>query len=110
MPLEQEVSNLLIVGFIFIVLVIGISTITLWIKNKRNSAAYLFILVHLGLLSTAFIFFMNAITLELDFNHPMASEERSLQIGVAGLFWALSMISLLVSIFKFTNLTREGKA
>ncbi|WP_077212466.1 hypothetical protein [Bacillus dakarensis] len=109
MPLEQGVSNLLTLGFIFIVLVIGISTITLWVKNKRNSAAYLFILVHLVLLSSAFIFFMNAISLDLDYNHPMASEENSLQIGIASIFWALSMISLMVSIFKFTNLSREDK-
>ncbi|TMN22006.1 hypothetical protein [Lentibacillus cibarius] len=108
MPLEQEVPNLLIIGFVFIVLVFSISTIALWVKNKRNSIAYLLILVHLILLSIAFVFFMNAVTLQLDYNHPMASEENSLQIGFAGVFWALSIITLLVAIFKFSSSSKRG--
>jgi len=65
------------------------------------------ILVHLVLLSTAFIFFMKTITLKLDYNHPMASEEYSLQLAYTGFFWALSMISLLAAIFKLTKLSRD---
>lgn len=107
MPLEQEIPHLLTTGFIFIILILGVSTITLWVKHKKNSTAYIFILVHLLLLSTAFYFFMNAITLELDYYHPMASEENSLQIVIAGGLWALSMISLLGAIFKFTSLSRK---
>lgn len=103
MPLEQEVPNLLRIGFISIILIITISTITLWIRNKEKRAAYMMVLLHLILGSIAFYFFMNAITLELEYNHPMASEENSLQIGYAGVFWALSMFSLLVAIFKFSR-------
>lgn len=103
MPLEQDVPNLLIIGFISIILIMTISTITLWIRNKEKSAAYIMVSLHIMLLSIAFYFFMNAITLELDYNHPMASEENSLQIGIAGVFWALSMLSLLVAIFKFSR-------
>lgn len=100
MPLEQEVPFLLTTGFIVTVLVVAVSTITLWKKNKKNNAAYIFILVHLLLLSLAFYFFMNAVTLELDYSHPMASEENSLQMGISGGFWVLSMSSLLIAIFK----------
>lgn len=109
MPLEQEVPSLLTTGFTFIIFILVASIIALWVKNKGNRVAYLFILVHLVLLSTAFIFFMNAVTLELDYNHPMASEENSLQLVIAGFFWALSMVSLLFAIFKFTSLSRKDK-
>ena len=103
MPLEQEVSNFLIIGFISIILLLTISTITLWIRNKEKNVAYIMVLLHLLMLSIAFYYFMNAITLELDYNHPMASEENSLQIGIAGVCWALSMLSLLVALFKFSR-------
>lgn len=103
MPLEQDVPNLLIIGFISIILIITLSTIALWIRNKENRAAYSMVSLHLLLLSIAFYFFMNAITLKLDYDHPMASEENSLQLGIAGVFWALSMLSLLVAIFKFSR-------
>lgn len=109
MPLEQELPNLLITGFIFIILLFAISTIALWVRRKGKSIPYILILMHLILLSTAFYFFMNAITLELDYNHPMASEENSLHISIASGFWALSMLSLFVAIFKFTNTTMKSR-
>jgi len=108
MPLEQEVPNILTIGFITIILIFTISTIALWIRNKENSTAYSMVSLHLLLLSTAFYFFMNAITLDLDYKHPMASEENSLQIGIAGVFWALSMLSLLVAIFKFSRKNKQS--
>lgn len=103
MPLEQDLLKILIIGFIVIILVMAISTIALWARNKGNNMAYAMISVHLILISIAFYFFMNAITLELDYNHPMASEENSLQLGFASVFWTLSMISLLIVIFKFSK-------
>ena len=108
MPLEQEVPNILTIGFITIILIFTISTIALWIRNKENSTAYSMVALHLLLLSTAFYFFMNAITLDLDYNHPMASEENSLQIGIAGVFWVLSMLSLLIAIFKFSRKNKQS--
>ncbi|MEL3958221.1 hypothetical protein NST17_13595 [Caldifermentibacillus hisashii] len=51
MPLEQELPNLLVTGFIAIVLIIAISTIVLWVKSKGNNTPYLLILLHLLLLS-----------------------------------------------------------
>src|SRR5699024_6354016 len=103
MPLEQDIPNLLTTGFIVIILIFAISTVTVWVKNKGNGTAHTMVLLHLLLLSTAFYFFMNAITLDVNYNHPMASEENSLQIGIASGFWVLSMFSLLAAIFKFTN-------
>ena len=109
MPLEQEIPSLLTIGFIFIVLILVISTIALWFKRKGNATAYVMVLLHLLLLSFSFYFFMNAVTLDLEYNHPMASEENSLQVGIASGFWALSMFSLLVAIFKFTSISRQNK-
>ena len=107
MPLEQEVPNILTICFTTIILIFGLSTIALWIRNKGNSTAYSLVSLHLLLLSTAFYFFMNAIT--LDYKHPMASEENSLQISIATVFWALSMFSLLAAIFKFSSSSRKSK-
>ncbi|MCH7321518.1 hypothetical protein LZ480_06385 [Solibacillus sp. MA9] len=107
MPLEQEVPNILTIGFITIILIFTLSTIALWIRSKGNSTAYSMVSLHLLLLTTAFYFFMNAIT--LDSNHPMASEENSLQLGIAAVFWGLSMLSLLVAIFKFSSSSTKSK-
>lgn len=107
MPLEQEVPFLLSIGFISMILVFAVSTIILWNRSKRNSLAYFMILLHLFFLSIGFYFFINALTPKFDYNHPMASEENSPIIVIAGGFWALSMISLLVSIFNFSSKPRK---
>ena len=107
MPLEEEIPLFLTVGFVAIILLFTICIITLWVRNKGNNTPYMMALLHLILLSTAFYFFMNAIT-ELDYNHPMASEENSLQIGIASGFWALSMLSLLATIFQFAKIARKN--
>ncbi|WP_431028903.1 hypothetical protein [Lysinibacillus sp. LZ02] len=107
MPLEAEIPHLLTIGFIVIVCIFAISIITLWMKNKNNGVAYTFILLHLVSLSCGFYFLMNAISPDLDYNHPMASEENSMQIGIAGVFWFVSMMSLFISIFQFTRVKRS---
>lgn len=56
--------------------------------------------------SVAIYFFIKAIS--FDFNHPMASEEISLQIGISGVVWALGMICLLIGLFKFSK-TRKNR-
>lgn len=109
MPLESEIPYLLTIGFIAIILIVVISTIALWVRHKVKSSAYIMVFLHLLLLSTAFYFLMNAITLDLDYNLPMASEENSLQIGIAGVLWALSMFSLMAAIFKFSSVSREDR-
>lgn len=103
MPLEEEIPLLLTVGFFSIMLLFTICIITVWIRNKGNNTPYILVLFHLFLLSAAFYFFMNAITSEFDYNHPMASEENSLQISIASGFWALSMLSLLAAILQFSR-------
>ena len=84
MPLEAEMPHLLTLGFLVIVCIFAISMITLWMKNKNNGGAYTFILLYL--VSCGFYFLMHAISPNLDYNHPMASEENSMQMGIAGVF------------------------
>jgi len=41
--------------------------------------------------------------------HPMASEEISLRLGIAGVWWALSMSCLLIGVSKFTAVKRSER-
>lgn len=101
MPLEQEITGLLIGGFSIIVGLMFIITVLLWRRNRNNSAAYASVLLHFTLLSTALYFFIQAVS--FNYSHPMASEEISLQIGIAGVIWAMSMFCLLIGLVKFSN-------
>ncbi|TXC92733.1 hypothetical protein FS935_00555 [Metabacillus litoralis] len=82
MPLEQEVICLLIGGFSIVMGIAILPASLLWLKNKNNSSAYVWILLHMLFFSVAIYFFIKAIS--FDFNHPMASEEISLQLGISG--------------------------
>lgn len=101
MPLEEGVFELLIGGF-SVVMGIAISALLLlWLQKKNNSSAYVWTLLHLILFSVAVYFFLKAIS--FDYEHVMASEENSFQIGVAGIIWTFSMVCLIIGIFKFSN-------
>ena len=101
MPLEEGVFELLIGGF-SVVMGIAISALLLlWLQKKNNISAYVWTLLHLILFSVAVYFFLKAIS--FDYEHVMASEENSFQIGVAGIIWTFSMVCLIIGIFKFSN-------
>ena len=101
MPMEQETISMLISGFSIVMGITVIITIFLWMKNKRQSGAYIWLFLHFSLFSVAVYFSLQAIS--FDYHHPMASEEISLRLGGTGIFWALSMISLLLGIFNFSK-------
>jgi Kef-type K+ transport system membrane component KefB len=100
MPLEQEVLALLIGWFPVVIGIAILALLFLWSKNKNNSPAYLWTLLHLLLVSVAVYFFIKAIS--FDYEHVMASEENSLQIAIAGIIWAFSMVCLMIGISKFS--------
>jgi hypothetical protein len=100
MPLEEEVFGLLIGGFSIVMGIAIITIFLLWFRNKNNSSAYMWTLLHLLFFSVAIFFSLKAIS--SNHNHPMASEEISLQLGVSGVVWALSMVFLVIGIFKFS--------
>ncbi|MFD2042735.1 hypothetical protein ACFSTA_00265 [Ornithinibacillus salinisoli] len=101
MPLEQEVMGLLIGGVSIVMGIAILITVFLWVKNKNNSSGYIWTLLHLLLVSVAVYFTLKGIA--FDYNHPMASEEISLQIGISGVIWALSMLCLVIALFSFSK-------
>ncbi|OCA84137.1 hypothetical protein A8F94_15555 [Bacillus sp. FJAT-27225] len=97
MPLEQEVMGLLIGGF---TIVMGIAMIAvLYLLIKEKSKGHFWIVMHLLLVSVSVYFALKG--LAFDYNHPMASEEISLLIGISGVVWAFSMICLVAACFIF---------
>ena len=104
MPMEQETIGMLVGGFSLIVGLMVLVTLFLWTRNKGNSLAYASVIFHFILLSVALYFFLKAINFNVD--HPMASEEISLRMGVSGIVWAGSMICLLIGLIKFSQIKR----
>ena len=103
MPMEEETMGMLIGGFS---IVMGISFIVvLWLmfskERKLFKVAYAWILGFFVLFSLAISQALK--TLSFDTNHPMASEEISLHLGITGVLWAISMLFLLAGLSKFTS-------
>ncbi|MCM3124483.1 MULTISPECIES: hypothetical protein [unclassified Mesobacillus] len=101
MPLEQEVMGLLIGGVSIVMGIAILATVFLWMENKNQRTGYIWTLFHLLLISVAAYFVLKGIA--FDYNHPMASEEISLQIGISGVIWAFSMICLVIALFSFSK-------
>jgi hypothetical protein len=102
MPMEQETMSMLIGGFSIIMGVAFIIALLLMFSKKRKPFRLAY-----GLVIGSFIFFSWAISqalhaINIDVNHPMASEEVSLRLGVTGVLWAVSMLFLLLGLIKFT--------
>ena len=109
MPMEEETMGMLIAGFS---IVMGISfVVLLWLmfskERKPFKVAYAWVLGF-------FVFFSLAIsqalqTLRFDINHPMASEEISLHLGITGGLWAISMLLLLLGLSKFSSAKKTSE-
>ena len=91
MHLEAEVYGLVLGGFV-IVVVCTLQAI-LWFGGQT-----LF-------LSGAFWFFFRALCFRYDPQFSMYSEVQSVHIACAGLLWALSMLCMLIGIYR---LLRKG--
>ncbi len=101
MPFEEEVVNLIIGGLIIVIGMAILTTVLLWWKTRNNSFAYICTLMHFLLFSFSIYFLLKAISFNYD--HPMASEEISLRIGISGVVWALSIFCLLMGLVKFSK-------
>lgn len=108
MPLEQEVIGMLTGGFSIVMGIAILTILVLWLKNKNNSSGYVWTLFHFLFFSAAIYFGLKAIS--FDYNHPMASEEISLQLGISGVIWAISMICLVIGIFNFSKTRKHNTA
>ena len=98
---------MLIGGFSILMGIAFIVVILLMFSKKRKPFR-----VAYGLVIGFFVFFswaisqaLNAIT--FDVNHPMASEEISLRLGIAGVLWAVSMFFLLFGLINFSSISKN---
>ncbi|WP_342505071.1 hypothetical protein [Sporosarcina sp. FSL K6-2383] len=101
MPLEEGVLELFIIGFSVVMGIAIAALLLLWLRKKNNNAAYAWTVLHFLFLGVAVYFLIKAIS--FDYEHVMASEENSFQLGVAGVIWFFSMVCLVMGIFKFSN-------
>ena len=114
MPMEAETMGILVGGFSIVMIIALTIVITLWFKNKQYKKVYSWIVAHFVLFTFGIVYLLKAINYDIAIQtttgitiHPMASEEISLRLGIAGVWWALSMSCLLVSIIKFTTLKKK---
>lgn len=103
MPIEQETTGMLIGGFSIIIGLTLIVVLLLFFSKKRKvyRTVYGWMIGYLIFFSWAVSQVLNAKS--YDVNHPMASEEISLRLEIAGVLWAISMLFLLFSIIKFSS-------
>jgi len=101
LPLEEGVMDMLIGGYSFIMLLAVVTVIILWKRNRGQSTAFLWIFAHFILLSIGMYFAFKAISFDLE--HVQASEEISILLGESGLSWGVSMICLLLGIFRLSK-------
>ncbi|WP_345240616.1 hypothetical protein [Pontibacillus salipaludis] len=83
-------------------------TIFLWVRNKHNRSGYTWIVLHLLFVSAAVYVALKGMA--FDYTHPMASEEISLQMGISGFVWALSMLCLAIALVRFSRKSTHSAA
>lgn len=102
MPMEQETMGMLIGSFSIIIGVTFMIVLVLLFSKKRKPfrMAYTLVIGFLLFFSWAVSQAISAIS--FDVNHPMASEEISLRLGISGVLWAISMLFLILGLIKFS--------
>jgi len=108
MPLEQEVPVMLQVGFYGIVFIFFLSILIL--QRRYKDVKLTSFLVFIGLFTFAGFNLLRAINIgRRDVPDVMQSEEASMSIGVAGVFWAISMFFLINGIYQFIKRSTENQ-
>ena len=98
MHLEAEVYGLVLGGFVIVVVCTLLVLIYLFWRSCGLADRRSF-------LSGAFWFFFRALCFRYDPQFSMYSEVQSVHIACAGLLWALSMLCMLIGIYR---LLRKG--
>ncbi|WP_316568771.1 hypothetical protein [Neobacillus sp. YIM B06451] len=99
MPLEQEVPGMLAIGF-YGVMAISI-LLLVFIMIRYKSAKIIPFIVFLILLLPVGYYLLEAINVvRSGVPEMMQSEEASLNIGLAGFFWAIAMAVFLFGVYK----------
>jgi hypothetical protein len=103
--MEAETIPTLIGGFSGVIILTLLCIVILWGRNKRF--AYFWFIGQVLFLILGF----KSLLRIMDLTQPssMVSEEISLTIGVSALFWAMSMICMLIGIWCLSRLTPKDK-
>ena len=103
-PMEAEVIPMLIGGFSLITGLITICIFVLWKRNRDLS--YLWFIGQVLFLSIGFHYVLEVLG-QTAITDSMASEDVSLSIGLAAVFWALSMVCMIIGIWQISNNKRK---
>lgn len=98
-PIEAETIPTLIVGFSGVIILTLVCLIVLWRKSKSSSYSWFIaqvVFLVLGFQSILEIF-------DLTVPSVMLSEEISLVIGISALYWAASMVCMLIGIWRLSS-------
>lgn len=96
--LEAEVPMFLLVGFSIVALSALLVLIVLFARSRNRNI--LFFVGHLAFVSLTFWNLYQTLFLHKTVNPVMLSEECSLLMGLAGVYWAVSMVFLLIGIYR----------
>ncbi|MEH7383584.1 hypothetical protein V7138_24205 [Bacillus sp. JJ1533] len=102
MFLEAEVYTMLFWGFWSVTFTQFIFLLGFWISRKFDVRSFIYLLIYQVLFCLAGYNLLKAINT----NSPetsMASEEASFYIGFAGIAWAISILFLLLGIYRLVR-------
>ncbi|MCG7217507.1 hypothetical protein [Paenibacillus mucilaginosus] len=101
MPMEAETLTMLNTGFGIMVALCAAVFILLWIKIRGFSIVWF--MLHLVCLVVGYMYVLDVLGGNADIPKVMRSEENSLSIGLAAVWWALSVFCMLIGVCKITN-------
>ena len=105
MQMEAETLSMLTWGF-FVTIAISLGIIIkLWFISK--SKAFIWFIAQLVFLVFVFFRFSYLIRIKPEIPEVMMSEENSLSIGIIGVFWAISMLSMLIGIWQVNKKNKK---
>ncbi len=100
MIMEAETIITLRNGICIVLFVSAIFFILLWSRTKNIS--FVWLLLQLIFLGISYYFVEDVLIGNLDISPVMQSEENSLSIGLAGVFWGVSMVCTAVGVYLLT--------
>ncbi|GIP34947.1 hypothetical protein J2TS4_41570 [Paenibacillus sp. J2TS4] len=99
MLLKEEVYKMLNWGFGSVMATQFIFVIGLWLNHKFDARSFVYIIIYLALFTFAGYSLLMAI-------NTTGSEEASFNLTIAGILWVLSVLFLLLSIFRLVRIRK----
>jgi len=102
MFLEAEVYPMLYLGFWSVMATQFVFLLGLWISRRFDVRSFIYLLIYLVLFGLAG---ENLLTSINTYHHEtsMASEEASFHMGYAGIAWTISVLFLLLGIYRLVR-------